>query len=369
MTGGAIVLTSPKPYSWIMQHCTVQASTILGQLAAFAIAGGLSALALCAMLRADWPPGFVDAPNSRSLHQRPIPRIGGLAVHPAWLLASLMAMATGDVAHLPPVSIGVAVCASALLFAVSVIDDRRHLPIWLRLPVHFACASVAVEASPFAADGIAAVATASCVVLAIVWGTNLYNFMDGANGLAGGMTVIGFSAYAWIASGAGDVPMALVCASIAGAALGFLRFNFGPARVFLGDCGSIPLGFLAGALGWQGFVTGTWNWWTPVLVFLPFVADATATLMRRLARGERVWLAHREHAYQKLVLAGWSHARLARWAYATMLVCAVSASTLQRRSDLVQYVSFGGAVAIALLIVHAIERACGNHGNAACVER
>lgn len=347
----------------------MQSSTILGQLAAFVIAGGVSALALGAMLRAGWPTGFVDAPNSRSLHQRPIPRIGGLAVHPAWLLASVIVLSTGWPARLPPVPIGTAAGASAVLFAISLLDDRRHLPVWIRLPVHFACASVIAAVSISPGSDIAAIAMTACAVLAIVWGTNLYNFMDGANGLAGGMAVIGFAAYAWIASVAGDTPMTLLCSSIAGAALGFLPFNFGRARVFLGDCGSIPLGFLAGALGLYGFVSGTWNWWTPVLVFLPFVADATATLLRRLARGERVWRAHREHAYQKLVLAGWSHARLAGWAYATMLVCAISASVLQRQTSLVQYSWFGGAVAAALLILHGIERACGNRTEATCAGR
>jgi UDP-N-acetylmuramyl pentapeptide phosphotransferase/UDP-N-acetylglucosamine-1-phosphate transferase len=255
--------------------------------------------------------------------------------------------------------IGAAACASALLFAVSLVDDRRHLPVWVRLPAHFASASVIAAVSPLPGGDLAAITMTSGVVLAIVWGTNLYNFMDGANGLAGGMAVIGFLAYAWIASIAGDGTMALVCSSIAGAALGFLPFNFGRARVFLGDCGSIPLGFLAGALGWLGFVGGTWKWWTPVLVFLPFVADATTTLVRRLARGERVWLAHRDHGYQKLVLAGWAHARLARWAYATMLTCAVLASVLQHASDQTQNFWLGSAVAIALLVLHVIERVCG----------
>lgn len=352
-----------------MTNCTVQASTIQGLAAAFLIAGVLSFLILGFMLRAGWPTGFLDEPGSRSLHRRPIPRIGGLAVHPVWLLASLVVLATGNAAQLAPAPIGAAAGASVLLFVVSLMDDHRHLPVWVRLPVHFACASVIAVVSPIVAGGVAAVALGACVVLAIVWATNLYNFMDGANGLAGGMGVIGFSAYAWIASAAGDAAMAVVCASIAGAALGFLPFNFGRARVFLGDCGSIPLGFLAGALGWLGFAAGTWKWWTPVLVFLPFVADATSTLVRRLARGERVWLAHRDHGYQKLVLAGWSHARLARSAYAAMLACAVCASVLQQTSELVQHCWFAGAVAIALLVLHGIERVYASRAEQARVAR
>jgi UDP-N-acetylmuramyl pentapeptide phosphotransferase/UDP-N-acetylglucosamine-1-phosphate transferase len=162
-------------------------------------------------------------------------------------------------------------------------------------------------------------------VLALMWFTNLYNFMDGSDGLAGGMAVAGFGAYAIAAWQSGDPALATAAAGTAAAALGFLAFNFHPARVFMGDSGSIPLGFLAGAMGLAGWRDGLWPLWFPVLAFGPFVADASATLARRVLRGERFWQAHRTHYYQRLVQLGWGHRRTAFAEYALMLLCAAVA--------------------------------------------
>ncbi len=174
----------------------------------------------------------------------------------------------------------------------------------------------------------------------MAWMTNLYNFMDGANGLAGGMTVIGFSALA----AAADNPL-LACAA-AGAGLGFLFFNFDPARVFLGDSGSIPLGFLAGALCFAGVVSGQWPLWFPLLVFAPFVIDATATLLKRMMRREKIWAAHRQHYYQRLIRMGWSHRRLATAEYLLMAVCGGWALLLLPVSPMMQ--AFGVALCIGV---------------------
>jgi UDP-N-acetylmuramyl pentapeptide phosphotransferase/UDP-N-acetylglucosamine-1-phosphate transferase len=174
---------------------------------------------------------------------------------------------------------------------------------------------------------------ASLAVLAIVWATNLYNFMDGADGLAGGMGLIGFAAYAWAAAQAGRLELAVLCAAIASGCGGFLLHNAPPARVFLGDCGAIPLGFLAGALGLHGVLAGAWPAWFPALVFSPFIADASFTLALRIARGERFWLAHRSHGYQRLVLAGWSKRRLALCSWALMAAAGASAVLALRSGE------------------------------------
>jgi UDP-N-acetylmuramyl pentapeptide phosphotransferase/UDP-N-acetylglucosamine-1-phosphate transferase len=103
-----------------------------------------------------------------------------------------------------------------------------------------------------------------------------------------------------------------------------LLFNFDPARIFMGDVGSIPLGFLAASLGLVGIQREVWPLWFPVLVFAPFIVDATVTLLRRAWRREKIWQAHREHYYQRLVQSGWSHRKLALHEYA--LMAAISAS-------------------------------------------
>lgn len=165
------------------------------------------------------------------------------------------------------------------------------------------------------------------MVLAIVWMTNLYNFMDGADGLAGGMSVVGFGTYAAAVAMQvnADSPLGLLVAALTGASAGFLMFNFPPAKVFLGDAGAIPLGFLAIALGIHGNMLGLWPWWFVVLVFSPFIVDASVTLLRRTLQGNKPWIAHRDHYYQRLVLSGWSHRKTALVYYALMLAAAASA--------------------------------------------
>jgi UDP-N-acetylmuramyl pentapeptide phosphotransferase/UDP-N-acetylglucosamine-1-phosphate transferase len=152
---------------------------------------------------------------------------------------------------------------------------------------------------------------------------NLYNFMDGMDGFAGGMAVIGFSTLAWL--GRADAGFAAVCLTVAAASAGFLIHNFPPAKIFLGDTGSTTLGFLAAACSLWGSKADLFPFWVALLVFSPFIVDATVTLLRRLLRGEKVWEAHRKHYYQRLVLLGWGHRRTVLVEYALMLACAGSA--------------------------------------------
>ncbi|QJR16918.1 MraY family glycosyltransferase [Usitatibacter palustris] len=277
-----------------------------------------------------------DRPNARSLHSTPTPRLGGLGMAVAVLP---VAMACAD-----SLTGTLLVCAAALVL-VSFADDLRSLPILVRLSAHFAAAAVAVWTIAPAIP----VALAALAVIAIVWCANLYNFMDGADGLAGGMTAIGFGALAWAAHGAGAESLALVCGAIACAAAGFLVFNFPPARVFMGDAGSVPLGFLAGAFGLYGWSIAAWPAWFAAVVFAPFIADATVTIARRALRRERIWEAHRSHYYQRLVLSGWSPRRLALSAWALMLACALAAAVALRAGEMVQC-----AIILGLLVAFAI---------------
>jgi UDP-N-acetylmuramyl pentapeptide phosphotransferase/UDP-N-acetylglucosamine-1-phosphate transferase len=175
----------------------------------------------------------------------------------------------------------------------------------------------------------------------------LFNFMDGSDGLAGGMAAIGFGAYALAAVLSGHAPLASLCLALAAASVGFLMRNFPPARIFLGDVGSIPLGFLVFALGISGWRDDVWPLWFPVLVFGPFIGDATITLVKRLIKGELVWRAHRDHYYQRLVRMGFGHRGTALVAYAIMLGCAVAALLGRQQGPAVQASVFVG-VAILL---------------------
>jgi UDP-N-acetylmuramyl pentapeptide phosphotransferase/UDP-N-acetylglucosamine-1-phosphate transferase len=164
------------------------------------------------------------------------------------------------------------------------------------------------------------------------------------------MAVIGFGALALAAAGvAPDLAVASAC--IAAAAAGFLVYNFHPARVFLGDAGSIPLGFLGGAMGLAGWVQGSWPAWFPLLVFSPFVVDATVTLALRVARGHRPWQAHREHAYQRMVAGGLGHRSTALIWYVLMGCCALSAVLTLRLETSLQQVVFGSWVVIYFVLL------------------
>ena len=166
---------------------------------------------------------------------------------------------------------------------------------------------------------------------------------------------IGFGAYgaaAWIA---GSSVFALVNLAVAAAAAAFLVFNFHPARIFMGDVGSVPLGFLAGALGLLGWQQGIWTWWLPILVFSPFIVDASVTLGRRLLRMERVWQAHRDHYYQRLVQLGWGHRKTALAEYALMVACGALGVVLLGQSPEIQIVAIVAAGLVYFALVIAIE--------------
>lgn len=302
--------------------------------------------------RARWAGRFADHPNERSLHSHAVPRLGGIGV----MLAALPMLAlAGDA------SVALVAACALFLGLVSLADDARSLPIEVRLPAHAVAASVAVLAVGDPAWGWP---IAIAAVFAIVWMANLYNFMDGADGLAGGMASIGFGAMAVAAHDAGFAALALGCAAVAAAAAGFLLHNFPPARVFLGDSGSVPLGFLAGSLGALGIARGTWAWWFPALVFSPFIVDATVTILRRVSRKERIWIAHRSHFYQRLALAGWPRRRLALAFFGLMILAALSALVAQRSGEALRYAIILAWSAIYPMVLVAIERHARSKGAA-----
>jgi UDP-GlcNAc:undecaprenyl-phosphate/decaprenyl-phosphate GlcNAc-1-phosphate transferase len=278
----------------------------------------------------------LDHPNERSLHERPVPRTGGIAiiagVGVGWLVASP--------------GFAVTLSLAAALALLSFLDDLFGLPTAVRLAAHLGTATAVLLLELHYPEWIAF----ALLALALAWYANLYNFMDGADGLAGGMALFGFGAYTAAAWSAGAQPLAELCVVLAAAAAAFLVRNFPPARIFMGDVGSVPLGFLAGALGLIGWNDGVWPLWFPLLVFAPFVCDATLTLVRRLLRGERVWQAHREHYYQRLVRMGFGHRGAALIEYAAMLACGGAAVYACDKASAVQIAVLAASI-LALIAV------------------
>lgn len=292
----------------------------------------------------------LDRPNERSLHQHPVPRTGGIAV----LIGALAGMPFALPVLWLPLALALA------LAALSFVDDLRGVPTLARLAVHLAAAALLV-----ASIGPLSWIERGVLVIAIAWITNLFNFMDGSDGLAGGMAVIGFSVYALAADAAGHAALVASSVALAGAAAAFLALNFHPARIFLGDVGSIPLGFLAASLGVIGWHDGAWPLWFPLLVFAVFIGDATLTLVKRLARGERVWRPHREHYYQRLVRLGAGHRGTAIRAYALMLLCGAAALYGREQAPAMQAAAAGVAVLALIAMAAWIDVRWARAGEAA----
>ena len=225
-----------------------------------------------------------------------------------------------------------------ILCAFNFVDDLKGLSVALRFAAQIAATAALLWLMPPFPEGALGIAVAFA---ALVWMANLFNFMDGSDGLAGGMAAFGFGLYSFVAYRDGMTAFAVTTACLAGASLGFLWFNFTPARIFMGDAGSIPLGFLAAAMGLAGWQAGLWPIGFPLLVFSPFIVDASVTLVKRLLGGKKVWQAHREHYYQRVVRMGLGHRKTAIYAYGLMLACGVSAILLR-------YSSLKGQIIIGL---------------------
>jgi UDP-N-acetylmuramyl pentapeptide phosphotransferase/UDP-N-acetylglucosamine-1-phosphate transferase len=253
----------------------------------------------------------LDLPNARSSHVVPTPRGGGIAVIGTSVVAWLVLWAQGIV----PTASAVIALAAAALAVVSWIDDLRGLSPGLRLLAQFAAVAAGMLVLPqgmlfqgWLPSSLDIIAGA----LIWVWFVNLFNFMDGIDGIDGAEAAaigVGIVLVALV-GGAIDLGLAAPAIAVAAASLGFLVWNWPPARIFLGDVGSVPLGYL---LGFLLFVLARRGEWAAALILpLYFLADASLTLLRRLLRGERVWQAHREHFYQKAVQRGLSHAAVVK---------------------------------------------------------
>ena len=294
----------------------------------------------------------LDIPNERSLHLHPTPRTGGIA-----LLAGLAAgLFTAWLWNGVTVTTWPIMLAITLLATVALIDDRHTLGAGPRLLIQISAAALLLftqVSSPL--DTL----TQLTALLFLVWMINLYNFMDGMDGFAGGMAVIGFASFALLAWQTGNMEFALGCALIVAAAAGFLLLNFPPARLFMGDSGSTVLGLLAGVVILTAHSEAILPAWLGLLVFSPFIVDASVTLATRILRGEKFWQAHKTHYYQRLVEYGWGHKRTVLAEYALMMACGTSAAAAAPRPLAFQTTIIAGwAVIYAVLIylIHWAER-------------
>jgi Fuc2NAc and GlcNAc transferase len=259
--------------------------------------------------------GMLDHPTSRSSHRLPTPRGGGLAIVLGFMLAICVFYYLGLIGTRLFVLFLLG-CGSVAL--VGYIDDLHSISAWSRFCVHLCAAVIAVgligdssipiwlhmgSAEIWIVRGFG--------VLAIAWGTNLFNFMDGIDGLAGSEAIFVGASGAWLthlyAPNTG-LEGAMLC--LAAACAGFLILNWPPAKIFMGDVGSSFLGFTLVVLGWASSSQKGVRFEVWIILAGVFVVDASLTLCRRVVRGDRWFDAHRMHAYQHLARGWGSHLRV-----------------------------------------------------------
>jgi UDP-N-acetylmuramyl pentapeptide phosphotransferase/UDP-N-acetylglucosamine-1-phosphate transferase len=272
---------------------------------------------------------LLDEPGERRSHVVATPRGGGIAIVIA-LLSGIGWLVVR--AATPSPVLGAAAIGLILVAGVGWVDDHRPLSPWSRLAVH-AVAAIGLALGVFAQDGNIALAIAAfCIAMVLV---NIWNFMDGIDGLATSQAALAAAGYA-IYAGAGT--MSWIALGLVAACAGFLPFNLPRARIFLGDVGSGALGFalavvLVGVVGQGG---DTW----PVLLMpiSAFLIDATLTLVTRMLRGERWWQPHVQHAYQCWVRQTGRHA-VVTMAYAGWTLAAIAIMLLARTTDIATMVA------------------------------
>ncbi|MBL0404133.1 glycosyltransferase family 4 protein [Microvirga aerilata] len=290
-------------------------------------------------------------PNARSSHRTPTPQGGGIAVVGASLLvAGTILLAAG----MPGGALPLVAVAALALAAVGAVDDIRPLPAGPRLLLQAAAVAAVVWASDgrVLPEAVPLGLERALLVLGGVWFVNLVNFMDGLDWITVAEMVPVTAAITVLGAMAG-APMAVVCLALAlcGACLGFAPFNKPVARLFLGDVGSLPIGLLVGWMLLELATTGAIA--AALLLPLYYLMDATITLLRRLARAEKVWEAHRSHFYQKATDNGFSALSVSAHVLGLNIALAgLAAVTLFWPSGVVQI----AALALGLVLVGLVLR-------------
>jgi Fuc2NAc and GlcNAc transferase len=293
---------------------------------------------------------LIDKPNARSSHQAPTPRGGGLAIVSSILLAALLATTPATRAWWPPL------LAALPIALIGLLDDRYGMSAAVRLAVQLVSAAAFMLWVDDGRDGAVNTAVMLMAILAIAWASNLFNFMDGIDGIAGAQALFMGLAGGWLLQPENPTLAALLWITAAASA-GFLVWNWSPARIFMGDVGSAFLGFLIAAVAAESIVAGELSLPVWLILWSVFLADSGVTLARRVLRGERWWTAHRSHAYQQLSRKLNSHARASTACAAVNLLVALPAAWLAR-----SYPAAGWTIAGTVLALFCVTAATLNAG-------
>lgn len=299
------------------------------------ISFGLSLLLTPFVRNLAWNYGIVDQPDEqRKIHAAPIPRLGGVAIFAsvigAYCLLLIARLSSGVIVwnNLPLVLR--LLPALAVVFGIGLIDDIISVPPWIRLAAEAVAAVFAWFGGVqiYAINGYSISGEVVSLIVTVLWivtCTNAINLIDGVDGLAAGVSLFAAATMVIAALLEHNYFMALAMVPLAGALLGFLRFNFSPASIFLGDCGSLTLGFLLGCFGalWSEKSTTLMGLTAPLIVLAVPLLDVGLAVVRRLLRGQPIFGADSAHIHHKLLLRGLSPRRLLFVIYG---ICAVGSA-------------------------------------------
>ncbi len=297
---------------------------------------------------------IVDRPNHRTLHQGAVPRGGGLVI----VLALVLALMCVAVTSLRPVfflSLTFLVLAWA---ALSWWDDKHDLSPRYRLAVQLILCCLTVSGFGWV-DQIygfqLGIVGAFISLIGVLWMANLYNFMDGLDGLAAAQTIIASSTLSFWFYISGDASLAIVCLVLAAASYGFILHNWSPATIFMGDVGSITIGAFFGILIIVGSVWHDISVLSFISLFAVFIVDSSFTIVRRALRREKIWLPHRQHFYQRLASAGYSHSYIALAAIILMILCSLLATLSVAYHDTIEFSVLGVLISLIAAIFAVIQ--------------
>jgi len=301
---------------------------------------------------------LLDIPNDRSSHATPTPRGGGLAIA---IVVSIGLLVLGIAGAFDGRAASFLLLAGGAMAWIGWVDDRRGVRPAARFGVHVAAVLLLIAGTAGLGPLTLPLLPPSSAIhymaasFALAWLINLFNFMDGIDGLAGAEAVfftVGLSVCMGLI-GSGDGSAVALAALVCGAALGFLAWNWPPARVFMGDVGSGFLGFVLGAVALVAHRESELSLWVPTILLGVFVTDATITLARRIARGDRWYAAHRSHAYQRLARKHGAHRPVTIGAVAInlfwLLPLAVMAALHPERGSAIAALAYAPLVAYAVL--------------------
>ena len=314
-----------------------------------------SASALWVLLKRPTPFLVLDPPTARGLHQISVPRGGGIVVTATVLFFAIwIALRTGfDWTGI--------ISATGLvgISTLGYLDDRYHLSVKTRLIAQFVLMGLIILVTLDSAGwhffsyevNLPSYIVFLPALVILVWMVNLFNFMDGADGLVGLQSLVAaLTLGCWFGS-TGSTQLAILNFSLAGSVAAFLWFNWTPARIFLGDSGSLALGAWFGCMGVIGVMQVGLPFEAFLVLFGFFVFDASLTLARRLFQGKTLSEPHRDHLYQRLILAGWSHPRVALLTGLIGLLNAIFASLIVKTPN---WGLWCVAVAVSVLVLFAI---------------